>query len=68
MTGYTVRHRATTPWKEEVVDADTREQAIQKVIDAAPDDTEVEVSTVTENPEAEPKAAKKEEAHHATKK
>jgi hypothetical protein len=65
MVAYVVRHRTTTPWKEETVDAGSREQAIHQIVDAAAEGTEVEVSTVTEDfsaPKAAP-AAKKEESH-----
>jgi hypothetical protein len=68
MVAFIVKHRTTTAWKEETVDAETREAAIQKVIDAAPEETEVEVSNVTEDAAA-PKAAPKKasEEHHAKK-
>jgi hypothetical protein len=65
MTSFVVKHRATTKWKEDTVDADTRELAIQKVLDAAPEDTEVEVSSVSEEiAETAPKAAAKKEEPH----
>ncbi len=66
MTAFIVKHRSTTPWKEESVDAETREAAIQSILDAAAEGVEVEVSNVTED-EAAPKnksAAHKKEEHH----
>jgi hypothetical protein len=70
MPGFVVRHRSTTPWTEETVDAETREEAIHKVLDAAQEGMEVEVSTVVEA-EPAPKhapAAKKEEHHSSGRK
>jgi len=75
MPGFVVRHRTTAPWKEDVIDAPTREEAIHEVLNAAEEGMEVEVSTVTEVPlTAEPtstakkeKEKEKEEAHHAKK-
>jgi hypothetical protein len=50
MADYIVRTRKTSPWTEETVDANSREQAIQKVVEAAEEGEEVEVSTVVEAP------------------
>jgi hypothetical protein len=68
MPSFTVRYRGTTGWKEQVVEATSRDTAIHQVIDAAPEDMEVEVSNVVESDvQAEPKhaapAAKKEDPH-----
>ena len=69
MTIFIVKSRATTPWKEDTIDAPSRDHAVHQVLDAAGDDMDVEVcsvieaDTITANPVIAPSGAKQSQPH-----